>query len=130
MIDIETQVFDAVKRSIDPVRCIPEYQNTTAQFPTVTIEETSNTVYEKTSDSGHIENHARVSYEVNVYSNKTDGKKQEAKQIMSDVDDAMEEIGFTRNFCSSVPNLADSTIYRITARYTAVVGKDEKIYRR
>ena len=46
-----------------------------AAFPAVMIEEKANSIYRKSQDSGSVENHASLMYEVNVYSNKQTGKK-------------------------------------------------------
>lgn len=75
-----------------------------------------------------IENVAALMYEVNVYSNKTSGKKAEAKAIAATADEAFASLGFTRTMSSQVPNLNDASIYRITCRYQAVVDKDLWIY--
>lgn len=128
MINIEPIVFDAVKTGVSPVECIPEYQNISTTFPLVTVEEIENISYEKTQDSGSAENHVRLLYEINVYSNSVSGKKEQAKHVIEQADKVMGELGFYRTYCSPTPNLADSTIYRITARYRAVVDKDENIY--
>lgn len=75
-----------------------------------------------------IENAASVLYEVNVYSNKIGYKKAEAQEIMSFIDEILAKLGFTRTMLNPLPNLADATIYRLTARYEAVVDKDNWIY--
>jgi len=128
MIDIEPIIFDAVKKAVSPVLCSQTYQDTSKVFPLVTVEETENTVYESTQDSGNAENHARMLYEVNVYTNGTDGKKAQAKNIIHSVDDCMAELGLVRCYCSPTPNLADASVYRITARYRCVVDKNNIIY--
>jgi hypothetical protein len=75
-----------------------------------------------------IENAARVMYEVNVYSNKDGYRKLEARAIMADVDEILSGLGFTRTMLNPVPNMQDGTIFRLTARYDAVVDKDLWIY--
>lgn len=77
-----------------------------------------------------IENHAQVLYEVNVYSNKTSGKKTECKAIIALIDSKMEALGFTRTLMNPVPNEEDATVYRMVARYRAIVSKNKTIYRR
>ena len=94
MIDIEPIVFEAVKNAVSPVKCSPTYQDRSKVFPLVTVEEHDNSVYEKTQDSGNIENHARVLYDVNVYSNLASGKKAQAKQLIHKVDEVMANFGF------------------------------------
>ena len=61
-------------------------------------------------------------YEINIYSNKSSGKKAEAKAIANTLDEAMAEKGFTRSFREQIPNLKDATIYRIVIRYQGVIG--------
>jgi hypothetical protein len=89
-----------------------------------------NTVYENSQTSSENENHATLMYEVNVYSNKTKGKKTECKEIISLIDKEMTLVGFTRIMLQPIPNMDDATIYRMTARYRAVVSKGKKIFRR
>ena len=69
-------------------------------------------------------------YEVNVYSNKTKGKKTECKNIISLIDKEMTFLGFSRSMLQPIPNMDDATIYRMTARYKAVISKDKLIFRR
>ena len=83
-----------------------------------------------TIDSGSGENHANVMYEVNVYSNKTSGKKSECKAIIALIDEEMLAMGFSRVSLTPVPNEYDSSIYRMVGRYRATVSSDMKIYRR
>ena len=128
MIDIEPMVFETVKNAVSPVMCSPTYQDRSKVFPLVTVEEYDNSVYEKTQDSGNYENHAKLLYEVNVYSNLTSGKKAQAKEIMKKVDVVMAKMGFVRSYCSPTPNLSDSNVYRITARYKAIADKEQNIY--
>ena len=90
----------------------------------------SNTTYDRTQSSGGLENHASVMYEVNVYSNKTSGKKSECKAIATLIDNELAALGFSRTMLQPIPNMDDATIYRMTGRYTAVISKDNKLYRR
>lgn len=107
-----------------------EYVKSPASFPAVMIEEKANSVYQKTQDSGNIENHASVMYEVNVYSNKQAGKKSECKAIFKVIDDEFAAMGFTRILKEPIPNLEDATIYRMVGRYTGIISTDKTIYRR
>ena len=75
-----------------------------------------------------VENAALIAYEANVYSDKIGYNKMEAKEIASDVDSIFSDIGFTRTFCNPVQNLEDKNVYRIVARYEAIVDKDLWIY--
>lgn len=67
-------------------------------------------------------------YEVNVYTNSIGYKKLDAYKIMETVDQVMtgqietegRRLGFYRSMCSPIPNLADATIFRLTAQYRGV----------
>ena len=134
MIDIEAEVFGTVSSDVrlkyPKVYMTGEYVKSPPSFPCVSLIETDNQVYRNTRDSGCIENHAQIQYEVNVYSNRTSGKKAECKEIISLIDSKMEALGFTRTFMNPVPNEQDATIYRMIARYRAIVSKNKTIYRR
>ena len=134
MIDIESAVFNRVAtkvREVFPdIFMTGEYVNSPASFPAVSLVETDNATRIETIDSGSNENHANVMYEVNVYSNKTTGKKTECKEIIALIDEEMLAMGFSRSTLTPVPNEYDSTIYRMVGRYRAAVSSKHEIYRR
>jgi hypothetical protein len=134
VIDIENEVFTQIatklREEFNGISVYGEYTKAPAKFPAVSIEEKANTVYQRTQDSGNIENHASLMYEVNVYSNKKTGKKSECKDIFSVIDDEFSAMGFTRILKDTIPNLEDATIYRMIGRYTAIVSKENEIFRR
>ena len=134
MIDIENKVFDRVitrVREVFPdIFMAGEYVKSPPAFPAVSLVEMDNSTRIETIDSGYNENHANVMYEVNVYSNKTVGKKSECKEIIALIDEEMLAMGFSRSTLTPVPNEYDSTIYRMVGRYKATVSSDHKIYRR
>ena len=134
MIDIESAVFnrvaDRVREQFPDIFMVGEYVNSPASFPAVSLVEMDNSTRIETIDSGSRENHANVMYEVNVYSNKTAGKKTECREILALIDEEMLNMGFSRITLTPVPNENDSTIYRMVARYRAVVSSDLKIFRR
>lgn len=131
MIDIENMLFDAVSKGMPSnVRCSTPYQKYEKTFPVLTLAVEDNAVYEKSIDSSGIENAAEIMVEVNIYSNRQSGKKQECKRLISIADSILSELNLTRILCRPTPNLEDSTIYRMTARYRAIVDKNNNIYRR
>ena len=134
MIDVENEIFTlvstAVRAKYPKIYMTGEYLKSPPSFPCVSLIETDNQIYRNTRDSGSIENHVQVLYEVNVYSNKTSGKKSECKAIIALIDSEMELLGFTRTLMNPVPNEADATIYRMVARYRAIISKNKTIYRR
>ena len=134
MIDVENEVFDAVATDVrakyPDIYMVGEYVKTPPKFPCVSLVEMDNQSYQRTEDSGSVENHASLIYEVNVYSNKTVGKKAECKAIAALIDERMLALGFARVMLQPIPNLDDATIYRMVGRYSAVISKDKVIYRR
>lgn len=134
MIDVENEVFNSVATDVrakyPDIRMVGEYVKIPSEFPCVSLVEVDNQSYQRTEDSGSSENHVSVMYEVNGYSNTTVGKKAECKAIMTLIDKRMMALGFARIMLQPIPNLDDATIYRMVARYSAVISKDKVIYRR
>ena len=134
MINIEEELFSnvaSVTRETYPnIYMVGEYVKSPPSFPCVSLIEMDNSVYTETQTSDSNENHGQLMYELNVYSNKTKGKKAECKAIISLIDSIMLGYGFTRTMLQPIPNMDDATIYRMVARYSAVVSKDKEIYRR
>lgn len=134
MIDVENMVFNSVasvvKVSYPDIYMTGEYVKTPAEFPCVSLVEMDNQTYQSTEDSGSAENHVSVMYEVNVYSNKTVGKKSECKAIIALIDEQMLALGFARTMLQPIPNLDDATVYRMVGRYSAIISKNNTIYRR
>ena len=134
MIDCENEIYTrveaALKKAHPSVVIRGTYVRTPPQFPFVSLIEMSNTTYDRTQTSGSLENHASLMYEVNVYSNKHSGKKSECKAIAALIDNELAALGFSRTMLQPIPNMDDATIYRMTGRYTAVISKDKKLYRR
>lgn len=131
MIDIESQVFTrvatAVRESFPGITAVSRMEFAPTAFPTICLEQMDSSTEELTSDSSGVEKHARLSYEINIYSNKAELSKSEAKAIMAVADDEMRAMGFQRLSCIPLA-MRDARIYRLTARYLAKVGIDETIY--
>ena len=134
MIDIESEIFDIVSKKLkekyNPIYVTGEIVKSPPSFPCVSIVERDNQVYRHTRTSSATENHAELMYEVNVYSNLVKRKKAETKGILAIVDKEFAKLGFTRIMTSPISNGEEATIYRMIARYRAVVSKEKVIYRR
>lgn len=133
MIDIENEVFTKIATELrsrfSGINVYGEDVRTPSSFPSVSIVEADNYTVKNTQDSSNNENHANLMYEVNVYSNKTSGKKSECKEILSVIDEMLLGMGFTRTMKNPV-TMDDATIYRMVSRYSAIVSKNRMIYRR
>ena len=134
MIDFENDIFNTVATVVrvkyPDIYMVGEYVKTPPKFPCVSLVEMDNQSYQQTEDSGSVENHASLMYEVNIYSNKTVGKKSECKAIAALIDERMLALGFARTMLQPIPNLDDATIYRMVGRYSAVISKNKVLYRR
>lgn len=133
MIDCESVIFSRVAVVFDAAypdgSRYSEAVDAPAKFPCLILIEDDNATYQRSLDTDLHEHHATLLYTANAYSNKTSGAKQECKAIMALVDEQMQQMGFTRLFCNQTKNL-DSKIYRMAARYRAVISEDDRIYRR
>lgn len=135
MIRIENMVFTTVARKLrdtfsdKDLYIVGEYHNVPTHFPAISIEEVSNTTATSYIDSSRTEKYAEVVYDINIYSNLMNGRKQETKDIADIADKVMvEELGFRRTISTPTP-YEDDTIYRFTNRYQATVSNENTIYR-
>lgn len=134
IIDIEFNLFselsEAVRERYPNINMTGEYVKSPSDFPCVSLVEVDNATFRNTQTAEGKENHAAVMWELNVYSNKTKGKKAECKEIIAFIDELLMERNFTRIMLEPVPNQDSATIYRMLGRYRAIVGKNKTIYRR
>lgn len=131
MIDVENIVFNTVATSLrtefSGIFVSGENIAAPSSLPAVTIVEMDNSVYDRSVDSSSTENHSVLMYQCEVYSNKTSGRKAEAKSVMEKIDAEMAKLGFIRLSNGPIQNM-DPSIYRIVTRYKAVVGKNGTDY--
>ena len=134
MIDIEAEIFNevasAVKEKYPDIFITAEYVRSPSVFPCVSLVEVDNTSLAETQTSCSQENHVTVMYELNVYSNKTKGKKAECKEIAAFIDEILVNLNFSRTMLEPVPNEDSATIYRMLGRYRAIISKTKTIFRR
>ena len=133
MIDIETILFSEVSSEVreryPQIFMTGEYVKSPPSFPCVSLVEVDNTTYRKTQTTESTEGYVALTYELNVYSNKTKGKKAECKEIIGFIDELLMKRNFTRIMLEPVPNQEDATIYRMVGRYKAIVSRDKVVYR-
>jgi hypothetical protein len=94
------------------------------------MDETLNVTVGNLVDSSHEEDFAGVEYRLQVFSNKTGGKRAEARAIFATADAQMQKMGFRRISYSTTPELYDSTIYSIIATYEGVISTSGYLYKR
>lgn len=133
MIDIENNVFNQIAKTLrsafPDIFVSGETIAISKTYPCVSIEEADNYCYTHTQDSSGNENHASVMYEVRVMSNKTNGKKTECKKIFTAIDNEFEQMGFARTTKQPIP-MDDAKTYQLFGRFTAIVSKNQTLFRR
>jgi hypothetical protein len=135
LINIESEVFTAVKEAIDnqfkdgKVFVVSEYVQSPPSFPCVSLVEIDNATYRNSQTQNCVENHATMTYELNIYSNKTTEKKAQCRKIAAIVDNVLAGMNFTRMMLQPVSNQNDPTIYRMLGRYRAVISKEKQFFR-
>lgn len=134
MIDLESPLFTEIagvlRSTYKGITVYGEYVPAPAGFPSVSFVEMDNGTYLPARTNRITEQYAEVMYEVNVYSNLSRGKKNQAKAIMDTIDTLLQQYGFERITVQPIQNMNDATIYRMVGRYRAVVSDDLTIYRR
>lgn len=132
--DIETDVFDAVSKVLtekyEGISIYSEYVHAPESFPSVSIVEADNSMFLPALDTEG-SHHSQLMYDVNVYSNLSSGRKEQAKEIMQTTDEIMQDLGFVRLSRQplALPN-AETSIYRMEARYRTVVDENKRLLRR
>lgn len=136
MIDPENQVFNTIYDTLTglvdgsgnplypDISISSEYVRVPPSFPHVSATMSDSYVARGEQTTNEAENLTAFMFEINVYSNKQNGKKSECKAIMQVIDELLFGLNMQRTSMTPVPNLEDATIYRLVARYTgATDGK-------
>lgn len=130
MIDIFNEVFTqtatALRAKFAKIRVTGEYVQTPVSYPAVALDEIDN--IETEADSSDRERYNRVRYRVQVFSNKTSGKRAEARSIQKEVDLIFKSMGFKRTSYSTTPDIINNTVYCITTVFSAVVDENGYIH--
>ena len=130
MIDVEADVFDRVYATVSsavPEGCFKSvFVPNPPAFPFATLMEMDNYTDRRNRSTAMTEDYAVVVYEANVY----DMTKSGCRSVMNTLDNAMVQLGFMRTMLQFIPNLADPTLFRYTARYQAVADPNKVIYRK
>lgn len=133
MIDCENEVYTRLakilREKFPKIDIASEYVKSPSSFPHVSITQSDCYIPTEWQDSSMKENMVIAMFEINVYSNKAEGKKTECKKIIKEINDALYSMNFRRTAMTPVPNMEDATIYRITARFR-VATDGKHFYRR
>lgn len=143
MIDVESKIFniiyDAVMAYDNTIYVTSEVAVAPPSFPAVYVEQIDSYDPPQFRISSRAETYAVVVTDVEVYSNAPNGKRAEAKSILTVIDDKLRSEGFRRttmnytdltdNRNSSVSN-RNQTIIRLLGRYEVLVNEGGLFYAR
>ena len=131
MIDHSNEIFNfvavALRSNYKGIKVVGEYVATPTTFPTVTVDETQNIPTHL--DSSAQNKYAEVVYRVQIFSNKKNGKRAQAREIYASVDASMQALGFFAETYTTTPAVYNSEVYCITVTYRGVVDREGRIYR-
>lgn len=131
MIDYSTQVFtavaNAVKAEFPEVSVSLQYLRRPESIPCITLDEISNVTALR--DGSEIEQYARVTYRIQVFTAKRVDKRQDARKILNAADKAFYDLNFVRGSYAVTPELYRANFYCINATYEAIVDADGVFYR-
>ena len=119
---IRDNAFESVKEALREVYGTDIYITDTQlsdnvpSFPAVSITD-SNYVNSQFTTFESIENMATIEYTVNVYANDINNKDEQAKEIMTVICDAFNDLYYLRTYEESITNLLDNSIARRVARF-------------
>ena len=126
MIDVASLVFDTVYNGINNVRqdvtVTKGYIEEKASMPCVVVRETGNVPVQDTNTDDCAENYSRLTYQVEVYSEKPGIARSECRELLNLVDGIMSGMKFRRTYISDAFN-ENRTRYRQYARFAVIVSK-------
>lgn len=143
MIDIESKffkiVYDAVMAYDNSIYVTSETADAPPSFPAVYVEQIDSYDPPEFRISSKKELYAAVVFDVQVFSNKLNGKRAEAKSIFTVIDNALRVSGFSRvmsNYVDLTDNRNSSvskrnqSIIRLLGRYECLADTGGNIYAR
>lgn len=126
MIDIENKIvdsiFNAVKNDFPNADVTTGFDELTATFPCVVVQEIENTPVRRMDTEDCAENFTRLTYEVSIYTDNANHAKTTGKQILNIVDDTLQALKF-RRIRKNRPLNISRTIFRQYGRWEVVVAK-------
>lgn len=131
MIDVESEIYTPIARELKAqfagITVSGEQAREPSRFPFVSIVEIYNVSDKKLMDTADSERYALITYRVDIYSNKTPGRKSECRSIFSVIDGMMYRMNFVRE-TTKPPEIDENGIYHIILLYRAETD-GERLYR-
>lgn len=128
--EIFTTVANAILADYPTCRVTNSFVYAPPEFPCVAIVLSDDGTNYGMRDSSKQDNFRDITITVDVYSNKTDGKKTEAETLMQKVQDTLFPLNFKMVSCKPFGNINNATNYRITATFVATIDGEGTLYTR
>lgn len=134
MINIYDRVFGTIYEAVKEVSPDADILNASSaipsRFPCVTVRELNKTTTVAPIGTRNKAKYARISYQIDAYSNANDGKRADCETIVDAISDALILRNFELVSSMPTPNERNADIYRITARYEVIADDKNNTYRR
>jgi hypothetical protein len=125
-VDYANKIYTLVKNAIGTTLLKDSSQtftNTPTAFPFMFFDQKDNPT--TADDLDNNENAVNATIEITIYTNDT-SKLTTAKKIHAIADTQMRSMGFRRTFGpQQITNIADTSICRLIARYTRIIGSGD-----
>ena len=133
MQDFSNEIFTKIKDRVhevhgSSVKVVGEYVDMPKTFPCVAIDEIYNVPAEL--DSGESQKGCDVTYRVQIFSNKKNGKRSEARAIFSTISDEMYSMNLIGKTYTTTPEVYNASIYQIRATFDCHIRADGTMFRR
>ena len=133
MIDVENEVYtmlaQALRAEFPGIDVASEVVSAPASFPHVSCYMGDDYTPIREQTGKNTETFAVMMFQIDIYSNKEQGRKTECKNISKFISDFLFRHNFIRTANIPTPNMNNTSIYRITQRYR-VASDGEQFYRR
>lgn len=121
---IFTAIRNAVKAEYADANCVQMYTPTPAKFPTVFAREIGHFTPQQAWTLTNAQDISERTWEVQVFSNLSNGSKEQAYDILDICKGAMRSLYFLETFEQPIDQ-QDKSIYCLVARFRRVIGGGE-----
>lgn len=121
---IFTAIRNAVKAEYANANCVQTYSLTPSKFPTVFAREIGHFTPQQAWTLTNAQDISERTWEVQVFSNLSNGSKEQAYDILDICKGAMRSLYFLETFEQPIDQ-QDKSIYCIVARFRRVIGGGE-----
>lgn len=121
---IFTAIRNAVKAEYANANCVQTYSLTPSKFPTVFAREIGHFTPQQAWTLTNAQDISERTWEVQVFSNLSNGSKEQAYDILDICKDVMRSLYFIETFEQPIDQ-QDKSIYCLVARFRRVIGGGE-----